>query len=371
MLDDTPVHGVHPLVLHQAQVEGDRRPVRDDRVGLLPDGPGLEPPDRERRAEHQALEIVSGERDAELPLQGGPVQRDPPEQLALGGGRRSGIGAQALDERRAVRRRHRGEQPGQDPGRVRHAEVPGVDVAAGGLELEGEREDPAGAEHDRRPLAGVLRPVRDEDEVRGQEVPVRLDEAAEAGAPDLLLALEDELEVDPGRHAQRVHEVQSLQVRPDRTLVVGGATRVEPVGGQRIVRDRGAGNDRSALLRQPRAEDRLEGRWLEPASRRRGLRVEVAVDQEGPRRAGHPPLAEHDGVAARLEHARLQPAALHRARQPLRAAPDSLRLLAHGVDPEALDEALEDRPLAGAEGAVEGRPVHVRHGRPPRSTGGR
>ena len=195
----------------------------------------------------------SGKPDPELPLERRPVQRDPAEQRALGRGRRDRVRGQALDERRPVRRRHRGEQPRQDPGRVRHAEVPGVDVAAGGLELEGEREDAARAEHHRRPLAGVLRPVRDEDEVGRQEVLVRLDEIAEARAADLLLALEDELQIHPGRHAQRVHETERLEVRPDRPLVVGRPARVEPMGGERVVGDRVVGDDRRALLGQARA----------------------------------------------------------------------------------------------------------------------
>ena len=191
VLDDPAVHGVDALVLHEAEVEGHRRPVRDDRVGLVAHEPGLEAPDRQRRAEHEALQVVLGQADAELPLQSGPVQRDPPEQLPLGRRRGPRLGAQTLDEGRPVRRRHRREQSGQDPGRIRHAEVPRVDVAPGGLELEGEREDAAGAEDDGRALARVLRAVRHQDEVRRQEVLVGRDQGAEAGAPDLLLPLED------------------------------------------------------------------------------------------------------------------------------------------------------------------------------------
>ena len=323
-----------------------------------PTKPGLETPDRERRPEHQALQVVRGEAHAQLPLEGGPIQRDSAEQLPLGGRRRERVGAQPLDERRPVRRRHRREQAGQDPCRVRHAEVPGVDVAASRLDLEGEGEDPPGSEHDRGPLARVLRPVRHEDEVSGEKLSVGVDEAAEAGAADLLLSLEHDLQVDPRGDAEGVHQREGLEVRPDRALVVGRPARVEPVRRQRVVRNLAGRHDRRAFLGKAGAEDRLEGRGLEPTGGRSGLGVEVAVDQEGPGGSGHQPGAEHHGVPPRLEHARLESPRAHGVGQPGRAGPDPLRLLAHRVDPEALGEALQDRAPPGPERAVERRPVH-------------
>ena len=140
-----------------------------------------------------------------------------------------------------------------------------MDVAPGDLELEGEREDPPGAEHDRGPLARVLGPVRHEDEVRREQVAMGLDEAAEARASDLLLALEHELQVDPRGDAEGIHQREGLEVRPDRALVVGRAARVEPVRRQRVVGDLAGGHDRRALLGQAGAEDGLERRGLEPA----------------------------------------------------------------------------------------------------------
>ena len=195
------------------------------------------------------------------------------------------------------------------------------------------------------PLARVLRPIRHQDEVRRQEVPVGLDQGAEARAPDLLLALEDELQVDPGRDAEGVHQGQRLEVGPDRALVVGRASRVEPVRRQRVVRHLGGRHDRRALLRQAGAERPARTaragatRPAAPASCRSGSRSGGSA----PPRA---PAARRRRRDCRSSRARAppEPAALHGVRQPARAGPDPRRLLAHGVDPETLDEALEDGP---------------------------
>ena len=358
MLDDPAVHGLGALVLHEPEVESDRRPVGDDRVGFLAHRPGAETADRERRAEHQALQVVRGEPHAQLALERGSIQRDPAEQLTLGGRGRPRVGGQALDERGPVRGGHRREQADQRPRRVRHAEVPRVDVPARRLQLEGEREDPARPEDDGRALRRVLRSVRHQDQVRRQEIAVGRDERPEAGAPHFLLTFEHELHVHAGGDAEGVHEREGLEVRPDRALVVGRPARVQPVAGQRVVTNLAGTHDGGPLLREAGAEHGLERRRLKPPRRRRGLRVEVTVDEEGSRGARRPSLAEDDRVATRLEHARLEPAALHRLGQPAGAGADALRVLAHRVDAEARDEAIEDLAPASLEGAVERRPVH-------------
>ena len=141
--------------------------------------------------------------------------------------------------------------------------------------------------------------------------------------------------------------------------------------GEARVGHRVVGDDRRALLGiGDAAQDRLERRRLAPVLGRRGLDVVVTVDQHGARRPGHrrsrrtrPGYRRSRGRAPR-RRAPASAATSHSA--PRRTRSGSL---AHGVHPEAGDEALEDRPAAGPEGAIEGRPVHARHA-PPFTIGG-
>src|SRR6266478_3754500 len=82
-----------------------------------------------------------------------------------------------------------------------------------------------------------IRPIGHEDEVGGQQIAVPLGEGAEVRAAHLLLAVEDELDGHPGADAKFAHQLDRGEVCPDRPLVVGGATAVEPMAGEGVVGD--------------------------------------------------------------------------------------------------------------------------------------
>jgi hypothetical protein len=74
-----------------------------------------------------------------------------------------------------------------------------VDVATRGLEGE----DAPRPERDGRPPARILRAVGDERDVGAEQIAVLFGEAAEEGAAELLLAVEDELDITrPSRGRQ-------------------------------------------------------------------------------------------------------------------------------------------------------------------------
>ena len=67
------VHRLELLVLDHADVDGDRRPVRDDRIGFGPHEAALQSADGEGRVEHDLLAERSrkGRNDASPELLGG------------------------------------------------------------------------------------------------------------------------------------------------------------------------------------------------------------------------------------------------------------------------------------------------------------
>ena len=101
---------------------------------------------------------------------------------------------------------------------------------------------------------------------------------------------------------------------------------------------------------------------LEPALQRHRLGVVVTVDEHGACGAGHAALAEHRGVAARLEHAPVESSRAECSGEPLAGDAHSLGLLAHGIASQELDEPFDDRAAARREETVERRPVSHRPG---------
>ncbi len=351
MVEEAPVHGVDPLVLHQPRVEGHRGLVRDDGLRLLPREPAPQAANREGRAEHEALEVLLGQRHSQLPLDAGPVERDAPHQLPLGGGRRDHAILQALHERGPVRGGHGGQEPHQPPGGIRHVEVAGVHVAARRFQRQLEREDAARPEGDRGPAAGVLGAVRDHHEVGVEELLVALGEGPEVLAAHLLLAVEDELEPDPGCDAQAPHQLERGEVRPDRTLVVGGPASVEPVAGQGLIGHLARGQGGGPVLGRTGPEHGLERGGLEPSGGRGRLHIIVAVDQERPLRSRAGERAVDSRVSTRFHDAGLEPACAHRPGEPLGPGPDSIGLLADRVEAQEVGEAVHDGPTAGRDGS--------------------
>ena len=228
----------------------------NDGIGLLAEKARVKSPDGQRGVEHEPVEEIAGRLHAEIALERHRVHGDLGHQGALGRGGQHHVVLQPLDERRAVRRRHGGEEPVEPPRRVRHHEVSRVNVALRDLDLELELHvAPRPAGHGGA-AAVVLGPVGDEHEVGGEQVAVLLGEGAEVRAADLFLTVEDELHVHARGQAHGVHGRERFQVRPDGALVVGRAARVEAMLAERLRRHRLDGHDGRRRPRRARRETR-------------------------------------------------------------------------------------------------------------------
>src|SRR5262249_62030258 len=91
---------------------------------------------------------------------------------------------------------HAGEETSQSPVGIGHGEVAGVEIASRAFQRELEFEHAARPEGDGGAPTTVLGAVGDEHEICGEQIAVRLGEGAELRAADLLLAVEEELDVD-------------------------------------------------------------------------------------------------------------------------------------------------------------------------------
>jgi len=141
-------------------------------------------------------------------------------------------------------------------------------------------------------------------------------------------------------------------------LVAGG---VEAYRAWQVVSDVRQLDDRRVRLDQVATEDGLDRIGLEPSLPGNGLGVVVTVDQHRARGPGNPAFAEHGRVAAGLQDAPIETARPQRGGQPFAGDAHFLRRLADRLEPKELDEALDDRPAAGGERAIEDRPVRA-HG---------
>ena len=361
VVDHPRVDLVPSLVLHHPDVDGHGGPVGNDGIGLGADEPARQPADGERRVEHDAVEVVVGQAHAQLLREARQIERQLRHHPALRRRRPHHVLLEALDERRAVGSGHGRQQAIELPRRVGHGEVARVQVAPGALD------DQLDLHHAARPAgnggaaARVLGPVRHDDDVGGEQVAMRLGERAEERAADLLLAVEDELHVDARREPHRVHQLDRVQVTPDRPLVVRGAASVEEEAAQLVVADTGERDLGRFAFGEPAPEDGLDRIRLKPSLQGNGLGVVVAIDQHGARGPRHPALAEYRRVAAGLEDAPAEAAGPHRGGQPFAGGPNLVGLLAHGVQAEEIGEALDDGAAARREQPVERGPVS-RHG---------
>ena len=83
--------------------------MRNDRVGLRADEPTLQAVDRERWVEHDALDVVGGQANAQVFLERGEVQRQRRHHLPLGRRGSHHVFLEGLDERHPIGRRHGGQ----------------------------------------------------------------------------------------------------------------------------------------------------------------------------------------------------------------------------------------------------------------------
>src|SRR6185295_15298646 len=160
---------------------------------------------------------------------------------------------------------------------------------------------------------------------------------------------------------RRVHQLDRVQMTPDRPLVVRGAAGVEEEAAQLVVADARERNLGRVAFREPAPKNGLDRIRLKPPLGGNGLGVVVAIDEHGARGPRHPALAEYRRVAAGLEDASAEAASPHRGGQPLARGPNLLRFLADRVEAEEIGEALDDGAAARREELIERGPVS-RHG---------
>ena len=193
----------------------------------------------------------------------------------------------------------------------------------------------AQADRDRRDVALEESRVADDPDVGGEPVAVRDEPALERRGTRLLVALEDELDVDRERPAGGEERLRGAEVHVDLTLVIRRAAGEHPAV------DHG----------------RLEGRRLPQIERIDRLDVVVAVDQGGRRVGRAQPVAVHDGMTRRVRHLDVvdaDPAQV--VRDPLRGAPAVGGVLRKGGDardPEECLVGLEALVGAGVEPGLD------------------
>src|SRR5438477_909349 len=183
--------------------------------------------------------------------------------------------------------------------RDRAAVASRVQVAAGAFEAEFERGHAAAADGDRGFVVPPHRAVGRQNGIRLQQLRARGEERLEVAAADLLLAFEEELDVEREGAACREEGLRDLDGDDHRSLVVGYPAPVEtPV----------------AQLRAERiAQPALEGIGR--------LHVVMAVDEDRRRFRRAEPLAVDDRVPRRRDRADFDGAGLAQLRgDPVRCA---------------------------------------------------
>lgn len=288
---------------------------------------------------------------------GGLVEGQLREERALGVGEFGHTVVETGDRDPAVRVVQRCDEPGDGGRRVgdRAAERTGVDVLLGAVQLDLALGEAAHAGADR---GGRLVPhagVGDDHRVGGEPPGPLLDQGTEVRRTGLLLALDQELEVDGGRGAAGGCEVgaDAEGVEEHLPLVVGGAPPVH-----------------AAV-----ADHRLERVGVPAVLAGGGLHVVVPVDEDGRgvRVVGRP-VGEDRGGAGRLPDLGDREAGLRElGGQPLGAAPYVpvvLRLGGYGRDAQPGGEVVQEgcAVLLGVrtDGAVRG----VAHGLEPSASPG-
>ena len=299
-------HGERAAALHAVHLEGRARPEALER---------REP----------GLAVQRG--DADLDAVGLLVEGHPRERIPVGDRERADVVVEAGDGHRAVGLVQAGEELRQRVQRILdRAAVPArVEIAPRAGDDDLEREEPLGRDRDRGLRGPPHRAVRRDDEVRFELAAVVSQDAGEARASDLLLALEEEAHVQRQRPERVQERLRNLQRDEHRALVVGRAARVD------------------APVADGRRERRRHPLGLVP----RRLHVVVAVDEYRRRARRLEPFAEHDRMSVRLDDAAARERELRR--NPLRRLPE-LRL-SRRVGADARD-AQELRQLAHVARAV-------------------
>lgn len=156
----------------------------------------------------------------------------------------------------------------------------GVQVAGSALEHDLERQQATAGDDHRGQVRSPHRAVGRQHEI-GRELPgERRDGGPEVGAAALLLALDQEFEVDREPPIALQERFRHQDRDQQRSLVVGSAARVQPLVPHR----------------------RLEGRRAPGPERLGRLHVVVAVDQDGRRGRGAQPLGcDHRMAAGRTD----------------------------------------------------------------------
>ena len=180
---------------------------------------------------------------------------------------------------------HGRENAGERHGRIdnRAAVATGMQVLRGALHVDLEVRQPSQRRQDARQAGSEHGRVADDARVARELGGVRLDERREMLAADFLFAFREHDDVHGQRAARLEMRLERLHVEEELSLVVHGATRVEPSV----------------------ADGRLEGRRRPQLERLCGLHVVVAVNQHRRRTGGRAaPFTDDHRVSRRWMHLR-------------------------------------------------------------------
>ena len=221
--------------------------------------------DVERRTDSGAFEggepgFALDVADAERTLVGGQAERRLVESPALGGRELADIVVEARNRHAAVLVDKTGDEPGQHVGGVGDgtSEEPRMEVLVGPGHFNLHVSQPAQPAGNGGSGHGKHRGIRHQNDVGFQQLFIAAAETVKAGRPDLLLALQHELDV-AGKRIGGAHGLERLGVHPQLPLVVVGA----------------AGPNAAVL------DDGLERVGPPLGTRVDGHDVVVAVDQHG------------------------------------------------------------------------------------------
>ena len=233
--------------------------------------------------------------------------------------------------------------------------MPGVQARCRAVHGQPKAHDAAGTERDPRQASRIDRAVAEEPEIRAQQVSIRGERPRQVRRTRLLLALEEELQIDGAWNLRRNEGIDRGQHRDDGPLVVAGGAGVDArLIGKRVLHI-GPRDCCGAIFHLSGAQDRLEGRCLPCRLGPDRLAVEVRIEKECPPRALRAELAVHgDRCAGGFEDAGSDAALFQHPDQKLGIAADVGLARCDVRQCEELPQLADDGFLVGGDVSLGG-----------------